>query len=150
MEVQYTQRMTSTALAAAELAAAQGSPELFTIHMLTVLSAQEDSTFSALLVANGVDLKAFHAFVADRSQQITATSNKSPANIRPSQENVALLQGAASEMQEIGDTRLGSEHLLLAALKYRPGKGAWSVFKLSYAPVRKSLDAVRKEARAAR
>jgi hypothetical protein len=34
--------------------------------------------------------------------------------------------------------------LLLAALKYRPGKGAWATFGLSYAPVRKSLDALRK------
>jgi hypothetical protein len=34
--------------------------------------------------------------------------------------------------------------MLLAALKYRPGKGAWSVFGLSYVPVRKSLDSLRK------
>jgi len=143
MDVRYTERMAAAVQAAGELAVAQRSPELFTIHLLTVLSAQNDSTFSRLLVANGVDLKAFHTFTDERSRQI-APFGSSGTNIRPSQENVALLQGAAAEMREIGDTRLGTEHLLLAALKYRPGKGAWSVFNLSYAPVRKSLDAVRK------
>jgi ATP-dependent Clp protease ATP-binding subunit ClpA len=145
MPAQYTDRMTAAVRAASELAAKQRSPELFTIHLLTVLSAQDDSTFSALLVANGVDLKAFHEFSANRSQQmIPPTSRTSADKIQPSGEHSALLQGAAAEMGEIGDTRLGTEHLLLAALKYRPGKGAWSVFGLSYAPVRKSLDSLRR------
>ena len=145
MPVQYTDRMTAAVRAASELAASQRSPELFTIHLLTVLSAQDDSTFSALLVANDVDLKAFHEFSANRSQQmIPPTSRTSADQIQPSQEHSALLQGAAAEMGEIGDTLLGTEHLLLAALKYRPGKGAWSVFGLSYAPVRESLDALRR------
>jgi ATP-dependent Clp protease ATP-binding subunit ClpA len=145
MQVQYTDRMAAAVRAASELAAARRSPELFTIHLLTVLSAQDDSTFSALLVANGVDLKAFHEFSVNRGQQmIPPTSRTSVDDIRPSQEHEALLQGAASEMAELGDSRLGTEHMLLAALKYRPGKGAWSVFGLSYVPVRKSLDSLRK------
>ena len=145
MKVQYTDRMATAVRTASELAAAQRSPELFTIHLLTVLSAQDDSTFSALLVANGVDLAAFHEFSANRSRQmIPPVSRTSADDIRPSQEHAALLEGAAAEMWEIGDGRLGTEHLLLAALKYRPGKGAWAVFGLSYAPVRKSLDALRK------
>lgn len=144
MQVQYTDRMAAAVRTASELAAAQRSPELFTIHLLTVLSAQDDSTFSALLVANGVDLKAFHEFSANRSRQmIPPTSQTSADDIQPSQEHAALLQGAAAETGETGDSRLGTEHLLLAALKYRPGKGAWSVFGLSYLPVRKSLDALR-------
>lgn len=145
MQVQYTDRMAAAVRTASELAAAQRSPELFTIHLLTVLSAQDDSTFSALLVANGVDLKAFHEFSANRSQQmIPPMSRTSADDIQPSQEHTALLQGAIAEMGEVGDSRLGTEHLLLAALKYRPGKGAWSVFGLSYVPVRKSLDSLRK------
>ncbi|MFD5271953.1 Clp protease N-terminal domain-containing protein [Streptomyces sp. NPDC058335] len=145
MQVQHTDRMSTAVRAARELAASQGSPELFTIHLLTVLSAQNDSTFSALLVANDVDLKAFHEFSANRSRQmIPPTSRKSADAIRPSQEHASLLEDAAAEMAEAGDSRLGTEHLLLAALKYRPGKGAWAVFGLSYPPVRKSLDAIRK------
>ncbi|MET9909360.1 Clp protease N-terminal domain-containing protein [Streptomyces sp. NPDC006476] len=145
MQVQYTDRMAAAVRSASELAAAQRSPELFTIHLLTVLSAQDDSTFSALLIANGVDLAAFHEFAVNRSRQmIPPVSRVSAEDIRPSQEHAGLLEGAATEMAEIGDSRLGTEHLLLAALKYRPGKGAWATFGLSYAPVRKSLDALRK------
>ncbi|WP_432019780.1 Clp protease N-terminal domain-containing protein [Streptomyces sp. 1222.5] len=146
MQIQYTDRMAAAVRAARELAAGQRSPELFTIHLLTVLSKQDDSTFSALLVANGVDLNAFHEFSANRSRQmIPPMSRISADDLRASQEHEGLLQDAATEMGEIGDSRLGTEHLLLAALKYRPGKGAWSVFGLSYAPVRKSLDALRKK-----
>lgn len=145
MKLQYTDRMTAAVKSASELAATQGSPELFTVHLLTALSTQDDSTFSAMLVSNGVDLKAFHAFVADRSRQmIPQMSRTSADHIRPSQEHAAMLQDAVAEMREAGDSRLGTEHLLLAALKYRPGKGAWSVFGLSYGPVRKSLDSLRK------
>lgn len=75
---------------------------------------------------------------------IPPVSRVSAQDIRPSQEHAGLLEGAATVMAEIGASRLGTEHLLLAALKYRPGKGAWATFGLSCAPVRKSLDALRK------
>lgn len=145
MQVQFTERMQAALTAARALASEQRSPELFTIHLLTVLTAQDDSTFSALLVANGVDLAAFHRFASNRSRQVLPEMSTAVRNPQPSGENSALMQGAAAEMQEIGDSRLGTEHVLLAALKYRPGKGAWSEFGLSYGPVRASLEKVRND-----
>ena len=143
MTVTYTEQMTNALAEARELAVAQESPELFTIHLLTVLSADPGSTFSALLKANDVDLSAFHSFTLNRSRQVVPVGAR--RDVRPSPENVALMQQAATEMQELGDSLLGSEHLLLAALKYRPGKGAWAIFQLSYEAVRASLDSVRRD-----
>ncbi|MBT0773441.1 hypothetical protein KIH74_31130 [Kineosporia sp. J2-2] len=143
MTVQYAEQMTSALASARQLAIAQKSPELFTIHLLTALSADPHTTFSELLTANGVDLGAFHDFALARSQQVVPAGLST--DVRPSAENVALMQQAVSEMRELGDTRLSSEHLLLAALKYRPGKGAWAIFKLSYPTVRASLDTIRRD-----
>ncbi|MDT3395514.1 Clp protease N-terminal domain-containing protein [Streptomyces sp. B1866] len=143
MQGQFTQRMAAAMQAAGDLAVAQRCPELFTTHLLTVLSAQDDSTFSALLVANGVDLKKFHDYCADRSRTLPPVSGTPVVSVQPSQENAALLQGASFEMRELGDSRIGTEHVLLAALKYRGGKSAWALFNLTYPAVRDSLASVR-------
>jgi ATP-dependent Clp protease ATP-binding subunit ClpA len=140
--------MAAAMQAAGELAIAQRCPELYTTHLLTVLSAKDDSTFSALLIASGVDLKEFYDYCADRSRTLPPVSRTPVLSVQPSQENAALLQGAALEMRELGDSRLGSEHLLLAALKYRGGKSAWALFNLTYSNVRNSLASLRKNATA--
>ncbi len=117
--------------AAVRLARMQHAPELFTVHVLTALSAQTDTVFVELLKKSEVDIPAFHAFLADRSTLLPRIVQP-PAKIVPSSEHSAILSGAQYEARLFGDALIDTEHILLAALKDRPEKELWRMFGLSY------------------
>ncbi len=116
---------------AMHLAVVQHAPELFTVHVLTALSGQSDTVFIELLKKSGVDIPDFHAFLADRSTLLPRIAQPS-VKIMPSSEHSVILSGAQYEARLFGDALIDTEHILLAALKDRPGKELWRMFGLSY------------------
>jgi len=136
MNEQYSPHLLAGMQAAKDLAMAQHAPELFTVHLLAGLSTQSDTTFTKLLQESGVDIQAFHAFLADRSTRLPRTAHAN-TKIMPSNEHRSLLQAAQNEAALYGDTQVDTAHILLAALKDRPKKELWHLFNLSYNKVSK-------------
>jgi hypothetical protein len=57
---------------------------------------------------------------------------QSSVKIMPSSEHSVILSSAQHEARLFGDALIDTEHILLAALKDRPGKELWRMFDLSY------------------
>lgn len=140
----FTTAMTQALEKATQLAQKQQSTELFTIHLLTTLSAESSTTFYEMIKRSGVNMDAFHDFLHRRSlllPRYVVVDTYLP----PSSEFIDTLQKSELMASELGDSTLGTEHILLAALKYRGGKELWRVFDLSYDSMKNQLNDTRND-----
>jgi ATP-dependent Clp protease ATP-binding subunit ClpB len=92
-------------------AAADGNPQVDTLHLLTALLAQPESTAAALLRAVGSDPRQVAEAAEDEIGKLPAATGSSvtaPSLARPVYE---VLQRAADLAEELGDEYVSTEHL---------------------------------------
>ncbi len=92
-------------------AAADGNPQVDTLHLLAALLAQPESTAAALLRAVGSDPRQVAEAAEDEIGKLPAATGSSvtaPSLARPVYE---VLQRAADLAEELGDEYVSTEHL---------------------------------------
>src|SRR5215510_4437620 len=94
-------------------AAADGNPQVETLHLLAALLLQPESTAAALLRAVGSEPKQVAEATEDAVHKLPTASGSSvsaPSLARPVYE---VLQRAADLAEEIGDEYVSTEHLMV-------------------------------------
>ena len=99
-----------------EVARDMGHTYIGSEHLLIALCEVEDSIAGKILESRNVRAEALRAAVAEATG-IGARTNLTPADMTPRVRKI--IEGAAVEAMKAGQTRIGSEHLLLALLNER-------------------------------
>ena len=118
---QFTIRAREALAAAAELARANGNPEITPEHLLLALTAEPDATASVLLRGAGADREAVRSHAESAVAKLPTASGATTTQ-QPSLAFRETLDRARKEARDLGDQFVAVEHLLLA-LADRLGRG---------------------------
>jgi ATP-dependent Clp protease ATP-binding subunit ClpB len=136
---QLTHRTLEAIQVAGEYADNRKNPNLDISHLLLALSTQNDTVFSSLLQANDVNTEEFKSDLNKQINLLPITSAKIDIDsLRPSNSLTKVLIEAKNESNELGDTHISTEHILLAAIKSQPNEALWKQHGLDYNKLKKA------------
>ncbi|HIA91644.1 TPA: ATP-dependent chaperone ClpB [Candidatus Saccharibacteria bacterium] len=127
---------------AVSLAGSNSNPTLEPAHLLLALSSQTDTAFKALLQQDDLD-SIKNSFINTVESLPTSTDVQSAVDVRPSSEFQKLVSLAHKEMNNLDDSHLSTEHILLASLANNIGFD-WATTDLTYKKTKDKLINMRK------
>jgi ATP-dependent Clp protease ATP-binding subunit ClpB len=106
---------------------------------LLALSTQNDTVFSSLLQANDINTEEFKSDLNKQINLLPITSAKIEIDsLRPSSSLSRVLIEAKNEANELGDTHISTEHILLAAIKSQSNEALWKQHGFDYNKLKKA------------
>lgn len=103
--------------AAHSLAENNEQPELVPEHLLSALLGQTDSIVIPTLQKINVDVNSLKSKILEEIKKLPKVSGAPLDQIYPSRELVKILESAADEAKNLGDSYVSTEHLLLGLIK---------------------------------
>ncbi|WP_433874811.1 ATP-dependent chaperone ClpB [Sinomonas atrocyanea] len=113
MDVKFTTKSQEALSAAAMNASTAGNPQVEPPHLLKALMDQREGVAVALLRATGADPDAVSVAASTAIKAMPSTSGSTVAQAQLSRQGLQVIQAAQQQAEQLGDTYVSTEHLLL-------------------------------------
>ncbi|WP_430298348.1 ATP-dependent chaperone ClpB [Sinomonas sp. B1-1] len=113
MDVKFTTKSQEALSAAAMNASTAGNPQVEPPHLLKALMDQREGVAVALLRATGADPDAVSVAASTAIKAMPSSSGSSVAQAQLSRQGLQVIQAAQQQAEQLGDTYVSTEHLLL-------------------------------------
>ncbi|MET3920837.1 ATP-dependent chaperone ClpB [Arthrobacter sp. UYEF20] len=123
MDAKFTTKSQEALSAAAMNASTAGNPQLEPAHLLKALMDQREGVAVALLRATGTDPEAVSVQASTAIKALPSTSGSSVQQAQLSRSAMQAIKNAQNEAEQLGDTFVSTEHLLLGLSAGSDGVG---------------------------
>ncbi|GHG51677.1 chaperone protein ClpB [Sinomonas cellulolyticus] len=113
MDVKFTTKSQEALSAAAMNASTAGNPQVEPAHLLKALMDQRDGVAVALLRATGADPDAVSVAASTAIKALPSSSGTTVAQAQLSRQGLQVIQAAQQQAEQMGDSFVSTEHLLL-------------------------------------
>ncbi|GAA2199252.1 ATP-dependent chaperone ClpB [Sinomonas flava] len=113
MDVKFTTKSQEALSAAAMNASTAGNPQVEPPHLLKALMDQREGVAVALLRATGADPDAVSVAASTAIKAMPSSSGSTVAQAQLSRQGLQVIQAAQQQAEQLGDTYVSTEHLLL-------------------------------------
>ncbi|GEB65575.1 chaperone protein ClpB [Sinomonas atrocyanea] len=113
MDVKFTTKSQEALSAAAMNASTAGNPQVEPVHLLKALMDQREGVAVALLRATGADPDAVSVAASMAIKALPASSGSTVAQAQLSRQGLQVIQAAQQQAEQMGDTYVSTEHLLI-------------------------------------
>ncbi|GAB4098355.1 ATP-dependent chaperone ClpB [Sinomonas halotolerans] len=113
MDVKFTTKSQEALSAAAMNASTAGNPQVEPPHLLKALMDQRDGVAVALLRATGADPDSVSVAASTAIKALPSSSGSTVAQAQLSRQALQAIQAAKQQSEQMGDTFVSTEHLLL-------------------------------------
>ncbi|MDP9884884.1 ATP-dependent Clp protease ATP-binding subunit ClpB [Sinomonas atrocyanea] len=113
MDVKFTTKSQEALSAAAMNASTAGNPQVEPAHLLKALMDQREGVAVALLRATGADPDAVSVAASTAIKALPSSSGSTVAQAQLSRQALQVVQAAQQQAEQMGDTYVSTEHLLL-------------------------------------
>ncbi|WP_413248655.1 ATP-dependent chaperone ClpB [Sinomonas flava] len=113
MDVKFTTKSQEALSAAAMNASTAGNPQVEPPHLLKALMDQREGVAVALLRATGADPDAVSVAASTAIKAMPSSSGSTVAQAQLSRQALQVIQAAQQQAEQLGDTYVSTEHLLL-------------------------------------
>ena len=145
MEQKFTTMAQEAVGDAIQSASAAGNAQVETLHVMDALLRQENGVARSLIEAAGGDPQAIGAAVRNALVALPSASGSSTSQPQASRQLTAAIAQAETEMQQMGDEYVSTEHLLIGIAASKPNQSAEILEKngVTAASLRKAVPGVR-------
>ncbi|AMM34015.1 Chaperone ClpB [Sinomonas atrocyanea] len=113
VDVKFTTKSQEALSAAAMNASTAGNPQVEPVHLLKALMDQREGVAVALLRATGADPDAVSVAASMAIKALPASSGSTVAQAQLSRQGLQVIQAAQQQAEQMGDTYVSTEHLLI-------------------------------------
>ena len=124
MEQKFTTMAQEAVGDAIQSASAAGNAQVETLHVMDALLRQENGVVRSLIEAAGGDPQAIGAAVRNALVALPSASGSSTSQPQASRQLTAAIAQAETEMQQMGDEYVSTEHLLIGIAASKPNQSA--------------------------
>ena len=145
MEQKFTTMAQEAVGDAIQSASAAGNAQVETLHVMDALLRQENGVVRSLIEAAGGDPQAIGAAVRNALVALPSASGSSTSQPQASRQLTAAIAQAETEMQQMGDEYVSTEHLLIGIAASKPNQSAEILERngVTAASLRKAVPGVR-------
>ncbi|BCT77547.1 chaperone protein ClpB [Sinomonas cyclohexanicum] len=113
MDVKFTTKSQEALSAAAMNASTAGNPQIEPAHLLKALMDQREGVAVALLRATGADPDAVSVAASTAIKALPSSSGSTVAQAQLSRQGLQVVQASQQQAEQMGDSFVSTEHLLL-------------------------------------